>query len=308
MNRLQKKCFIVSALVHLLLLAVLVFGPAFVPARQPRFEVFEVIEFTPLRTTDMPVAGGGSPTGAQPQMVPEPPVAPAPQVKPAPELKPTPAVAPEPPPRPEVRLPVTPSAQPMPVERPAPRPQPQPAQPEPTRAVEPRPAETRPTRRLPQVSTQLVTRAQVAGTNTRPRATRRTQQVDPDQFAAVANSLRQRLGTSSTTSIELLGPGGGGVPYANFKQAVFSAYYNAWMPPATIANENLVTKAAVTIARDGTVISARITDPSGDAAMDASVQRALERVKFVAPLPDGTPEQQRTLIIIFDLRAKRGIG
>jgi|GEM_PF-187252 len=306
MNRLQKKCLIVSALVHLLLLAILVFGPAFVPTRPPRAEVFEVIEFTPLRTTDLPVTGGGSPTGVR--------LPPAP--KPQPVVQPEPAQT-----KPEVKPAAAPAVQPARVEqsiREREPPQPEPAPVQPARTTESGVVEAKPKRRLPEVSTQLVSRAQVVGSGTQQRAVREGVQVGPEQFAAAASNLRQRLSGSSGssgsgssgggTTVELLGPGGGGVPYANFKQAVFSAYYNAWTPPAAIPNENVVTKATVTIARDGTVISARITEPSGDPAMDASVQRALDRVKYAAPLPEGTSEMQRTLTIIFDLRAKRGLG
>lgn len=295
MNRLQKKCLIVSALAHLLLVAILVFGPAFVPTRPPRAEVFEVIEFTPLRTTDLPVTGGGSPTGVQvpPASAPQPVARPEP-VQPKPDVKPAAAPAVQP-------ARVEPSAR----ER---EPQPEPAPVQPARTTESGVVDAKPGRRLPEVSTQLVSRSQVVGSRAQPRTVRERVQIGPEQFAAAASNLRQQLSTSSGTAVELLGPGGGGVPYANFKQAVFSAYYNAWTPPAAIANENVVTKATVTIARDGTVISARITEPSGDSAMDASVQRALERVKYAAPLPEGTTETQRTLTIIFDLRAKRGLG
>ncbi len=290
MNRLQKKCLIVSALAHMFLLAILVFGPAFVPRREPAAEVFEVIEFTPLRTTDLPVTGGGSPSGVLPQPVPEPK-----------QVTPPEPVVPKPEPKPQAQKPVQPARQGQNVK------QDQVAPAVPARSTEPSFADTKPARRLPQVSTQLVTRAKVTGTGAQGQPGREAARARADQFAAVASTLRQQL-SSGTTTVELLGPGGGGIPYANFKQAVFSVYYNAWNPPAVIANESAVTKATVIIARDGTVISARITEPSGDAAMDASVQRALERVKYAAPLPEGTSEPQRTLTIIFDLRAKRGIG
>lgn len=304
MNRLQKKCLIVSALVHLLLLGILVFGPAFVPARQPRLEVFEVIEFTPLRTTDLPVTGGGSPTGMQLQSLPEPKHVTQPErVQPKPEVKqqPEPVVQPTQTKsqitKPQITKPQTSESK---------------AETAPAESARPTDASmttAKPTRRLPEVSTQLVSRAQVFRDNAQPRSARGTATgLQPDHFAATVNNLRQQLSSGGSTMVELLGPGGGGIPYANFKQAVFSAYYNAWTPPATITTQKIVTKATVTIARDGTVISARITEPSGDPVMDESVQRALERVKFVAPLPAETAQPQRTLTIIFDLSAKRGIG
>jgi len=39
--------------------------------------------------------------------------------------------------------------------------------------------------------------------------------------------------------------------------------------------------------------------------MDASIQRTLERVTFIAPFPNGAVEKERTYIINFNLKAKR---
>ena len=77
------------------------------------------------------------------------------------------------------------------------------------------------------------------------------------------------------------------------------------MLPDNVANDNANTKVSVTIASDGTVISARIVTPSGDADVDASVQRTLERVKFIAPFPEGATEKERTYTINFNPKAKR---
>ena len=70
-------------------------------------------------------------------------------------------------------------------------------------------------------------------------------------------------------------------------------------------SDNANTKVSVTIANDGTVISARIITPSGDAGLDASVQRTLERVRFIAPFPEGATEKERTYIINFNPKVKR---
>jgi TonB family protein len=61
----------------------------------------------------------------------------------------------------------------------------------------------------------------------------------------------------------------------------------------------------VTIARDGTVISASLTSPSGNAAFDQSIRAALDRVRQVPPFPPGAREDRRTVIINFNLLAKR---
>jgi TonB family protein len=113
---------------------------------------------------------------------------------------------------------------------------------------------------------------------------------------------------SGGTSIELMGPGGGGVPYANFLQAVKTVYENAWIVPDGVTDDSATTEASVTIARDGTVVSSKITRSSGNAEADRSVQRTLDRVRFAAPLPDDAKENQRPVDIKFSVRAKRGLG
>jgi TonB family protein len=122
-----------------------------------------------------------------------------------------------------------------------------------------------------------------------------------------AHSLRDDV--SPTTSIDTnYGPGGGGEAYANYGQIVKSIYENAWMPPDDATSEDPITKVTVTIANDGTVISAHIVRPSGDSSADSSVQRTLNRVTFIAKFPDGAKEKQRTYTINFNLKAKRLLG
>ena len=127
-------------------------------------------------------------------------------------------------------------------------------------------------------------------------------------FGNAASSLAE--GLSSGTKVELLGPGGGGVPYANFLQAVKSAYARAWIIPDGVTDDNATVDVSVTIARDGTVVpgASRITRASGNAAVDRSVQVTLDRVKYAAPLPDDAKENQRTVTITFSVRAKRLLG
>ena len=98
------------------------------------------------------------------------------------------------------------------------------------------------------------------------------------------------------------------MPYANFLQAVKSVYQSAWVVPDGITEENATTAAAVTIARDGTVVSSHITRSSGNAGVDRSVQVTLDRVKWAAPLPDTAAENQRTVNINFNVAAKRAAG
>ncbi len=68
-------------------------------------------------------------------------------------------------------------------------------------------------------------------------------------------------------------------------RCVKSVYWHAWIPPDDTSSDEAVVKATVTIASDGTVLSARITTGSGDASVDRSVQQTLEKVTYIAPFP-----------------------
>ena len=118
-------------------------------------------------------------------------------------------------------------------------------------------------------------------------------------------SLRNGLASGSGAGAGLPGGGDGGGGQANYRDVVYSIYNQAWTLPASIANDDENIIATVTIASDGTVLNARIVTPSGDAPADASVQRTLERVTFIAPFPKGAPQKERTYTINFNPKAKR---
>jgi TolA protein len=123
-------------------------------------------------------------------------------------------------------------------------------------------------------------------------------------IAAAARAIKENA--SSATTVEM--PGTGSVSYANYASVVKSVYDRAWTPPDDMSGDDANTKVSVTIGSDGTVISSRIIEKSGDERVDASVQRALDRVNFVAPFPDGAKEKERTFIINFNPQAKRMLG
>jgi TonB family protein len=290
MDRLQKKCVIASASMHGLLAGTLLFGSAFLsPSSKPSDR--EVLDFVPLKTIDEAFQGGGNPNVTQ-----SPPA-----MRPQPQPQP-PAPAP-PPPKPEAVV------KPEPVVPKAPAPQKLPDEPDITKPSA--------GKRLPVVSTTPVTR------KADPRATTPKDDSDADaraQAKAAADARRQaqqafsraadRVGgvASSSTAVQLQGPGGGGVPYANFLDAVKSVYARAWIVPDGVTDDSATAIASVTIARDGTVVSSRITRASGNALVDTSVQAVLNRVRTAAPLPDSAKEDQRTVSIKFNVRAARSLG
>ena len=284
MDRLQKKCFIVSAGLHLLLATVLLVGPAFLSAKSSPPEM-PVLDFVPFKTVDAMMSGGGNPNGS----VPKPAPAPQPQPQPQPAL-------PAPPPKPEVREPDPPKDTPK------------------EESLEP----SDPPKHKVEISTKLVTRKDPSQADAKKRAEALARE-EARQYADARRRTAEAIGqaadhikseVSSGTSLELKGPGGGGVPYANFNQAVMSVYKRAWSGtvPNDATEEIVAAEAEVTIARNGDVVSARIVRHSGKPAVDRSVQTVLERVKYAAPLPEEARENQRTVTITFEVNAKKGIG
>jgi TonB family protein len=286
MNRLQKKCVIASAGFHSLLVVILFIGPGFLSSKTAAPDL-PILDFVPLKTVDALVSGGGERTAKPPpapvETRPEPPQPPAPQ-PPPPEPKPDPEPPKELAKDPTPVKPETDSL--VPTDKPKPR--------------------------RPEISTTLVTRKPDADADKRAKAAAqaKAEAAERQRLAkAIGNAVEDIAnGVSEGTSIQLKGPGGGGIPYANFLQAVKSAYMRALVTPDNLKDETATTIASVTIARDGSVISARIIHLSGDDQLDQAVQRTLDRVKYAAPLPDDATESKRTVEINFNARAKRGFG
>ncbi|MDE3066526.1 MAG: TonB family protein [Verrucomicrobiota bacterium] len=289
MNRLQKKCFVATVGLHLLLLVLLVVGPAFFAPREKPDDL-PVLDVIPARLIDAQVISGVR--NARP---------PAPTTPPAPQ----PVVTPPPPaPRREVQPPRPP--EPKRVEKPEPVPEVVK-----TPAPEPRRVEkrVRPEHKI-EINTKLTTRVEVIhSTSAQSRNNLRQQEQHQEQlrqqaFQSAIQNLRHSFSPSTTVDM----PGNSSVAYANYAAVVKSVYERAWIPPDNAQNDEANVKVTVTIARDGTVVSARIIGPSDDPGVDASVQRTLERVKFIAPFPEGSTEKERTYTINFNLKAKRMLG
>jgi TonB family protein len=291
MDRLEKKCFVASTGIHLLLLVILLVGPAFLTSKS-KVDNSPILDVIPSKLIDAAFSGGGNPNGTPPP--PAPPVPPQRNITPpAPPPEPVKVRAPEPVPEPVKEV--------------------KPTQPDPN-SLEPSPE---PTRKKPEVSIKPVIRrpdtAKTAKSSTAKSAAdaEARQLADARRRAAAligqtAASLRDDIAPG--TSLEPLGPGGGGEVYASYDQVVRSIYWHAWRPPEETASDAAITRATVTIASDGTVLSARITQPSDDASVDRSVQQTLDRVTFIRPFPEGAKDKQRTYKIKFDLKARRLTG
>jgi TonB family protein len=297
MNRLQQKCVIASGGFHLLLVVILVIGPAFLISKS-KSDNSPILDFIPSKLIDAAFSGGGNPNAKPPP--PAPPAPPAPQVaQPAPQPERVKAPEPEKAREPE---PVKETVREV-----------RPAKPDPDSL------ETSKERkhRKPEVSTTPIVRKQDTGksvkkpntassTDNEARRMADARRRAADLIGATARSLREDV--SPGTTLEAFGPGGGGEAYASYDQVVQSIYWHAWTAPEETASDQAVTKVTVTIASDGTVLSARIIRPSGDASVDRSVQRTLDRVTYIAPFPEGAKDKQRTYTINFNLKAKRLSG
>jgi TonB family protein len=259
MNRLQKRCVIVTAGVHLLLIVILFVGPAFFYSR-PTADDIQVLDVIPANLVDAPFNSGVK------DAVPPPPAPPAPPQPPQPPAK---------------------------VEKVEPAKPPEKLSPDDLKPIE-KTGKTEPRKNL--ISTQLVVRSTTKNSTAADRA---RQQQRARAFQAALKNLK--TGFSSGAVVDM--PGSGSVAYASYKDALGSIYYDAWNPEGA-GNDEANTVVRITVAGDGTVINARIITPSGDEKMDASVQRTLQRVTEVPPLPDKSKVQQ-DFTINFNLKAKR---
>jgi TonB family protein len=281
MDRLAKKCVIASSVLHGTLVLVLLVGPAFLPAEKP-LEAKQIIDFIPYKTLETSISGGGNPNVEQTIPQPTPPT----------PARPTPA----PQPRRE-----------EPTKREEPARQETKAEPKSEPKTEAKSEDTswKPSSKIKVNLKQTVRNTGSStsrSTSTTSRSTERAQ-----ALASAANSIDR--GASSPVQIsEMRGPGGGGIPYAGFNDALVSAYMRAWLIPDDLASSSAKVKVTVTLRRDGTVISSRIQSRSGNSELDASVQRALDKVNFVAPFPDSEKSAQKTFWLEFDPRAKRMLG
>ena len=287
MDRTQKKCVVASTGVHLLLALVLFIGPAFGSSKN-KVDDLPLLDFVPVKTVDALISGGGYRDGSPPAAAPvvqQPP--PKPETPPAPVEK---KKEPDPP-------------KDVPKETPQPKEEPESLVPSTQQ------------KRKPEVSTNLITRKKdpseaKAKAEAKAREEAKAQAESRRQLAREIGKAADRIGdeVGGTTSIKLLGPGGGGVPYANFLAAVKAAYEREWVVPDGIEDDQSVVIASVTIAKDGHVVRSYIADRSGNTLVDHSVQATLNRVKYAAPLPDDATESERTVKINFSVKAKQGLG
>ena len=314
MNRLQKKCFVVSASLHGLLLVALVFSTAFLRSEKPLKDMGPVVDIVNAIPTDRMVNSGGNPNGN--------PTPPAPAPAPPQALQ-------QPPPEPVKPLPEPPKPQPKPPEvKPIKKAEPLPEVPKVKaelpvpKKTEKKPVKETPPATKPSISTKVVkwtnNPAQVQQALARKAQDLKAEREYAKQVAQY-NAERARLlsqvggivggvgkSISQSTVVAPLGPGG--LAFANYGSIVREVYDRAWQVGQDLTDDDSTAVARVTIRRDGTVDDARLHRRSGNSLLDKSVQRALDSVRKIAPFPEGATDSERTFTIEFNLKTRKAVG
>lgn len=322
-SRLQKRCFVTSALVHTTLAAVLLLVPAFRDARPTALGEGPPLEMMPGELIDAALAPGFLPPTAT--------EAPPAQETPAPpKATPPPKTVPPPEPEPE----------PEPVRTPAPKTPAPDLQFDLPKAREPgftlpssqldtktKDKDKRPERETPKIDLSKI--KSIKPTSTAPKDRKKPVAAEPEGPSAedLARARRQEIARSldgasgqiagavsrGTVQVQIGPPGGGGGGGGGtgggggsaYAWHVRNAFNNAWIAPQNVKDDLATADVEVVIRRDGHVVRAKLVKRSGIAALDRSVQESIDRVHEIVPFEAGATEDQRTYTIGFNLRAKR---
>ncbi len=294
MSRLQKKCFIAASGLHLLLVVILLVGPAFLAAHSRKTEDkdFKIMDVIPGKLIDEAFSGGGTPNPAPPTPAPAPTPAPIPPAPTAVPVKPTPA--PPEPAKPEPAKPAPPEKDDLALHK----------------VVKTAPGKIKddaPLQKVIRTAKSTTTSKATSEVDTAAEARAQRLADSKARAAAIGKSL-SRLNSNLSTGVDVDIPGPGGAAYANYADALASTYYHAWTLPDEASDDNASVKVKVTLARDGSVISARVIHSSGNAVLDRSVERALNRVKSFEPFPEGSKDATRTFNFEFQPKFRKLIG
>ena len=249
----------------------------------------EIIDLGSLR----PGPGLPSPTSSP---VPATPSQPTSEIK---NLKSEKPVAPEPAPIEETKP--NPEPEPEPVQKPESTPTPE-VKPEPTPIPVPPKA-----KHQVKVST-AKKKVSVSSPN---QESKTTSQKSSEPPGPSVSDIKNRL--SSKIPAEPSGGGGDGSGNAGrpdgiaddfswYRALIKQSIQSAWKKPPIPAGEKIYTEVEIKISESGAVTFLRISRPSGDSAMDTSVEQAVRSTPRLAkPLPSGLGSPDYTVIIQFKL-------
>ena len=127
-------------------------------------------------------------------------------------------------------------------------------------------------------------------------AAKRARQAEAKRQTAL-NKLQAKLSGRTSVNVPI-----GRYASANYESLIRKKYMDATIHPGAIGGDPVV-KVRLVIARNGTVLSARVTGKSGVPSWDRSVQKALDRVKFIKPFPEAMKGSQQTFNLNFNSRS-----
>ncbi len=265
--------------------------------KPPTIQPVEIVDLGSLRPgpgLPSPTSSSSQPTPSQSpseiphqeskiqNLPPQPPPAEEPEPTPTP---PTPEPKPEPKPTPKTE------PTPLPVTKPAPIPQPE-----------------TPAKHQVKVST---TKKKVSVSSASPSGNKTSAPKSTAPAGPTASDIKNRL--ASKLPAEQGGGGGDGVgnagrpdgiadDYSWYRALIKQSIQSAWKKPPIPAGEKIYTEVEIKIAFDGSVTFIKLSRPSGDPAMDASVEQAVRSTPRLAkPLPSGLGSPDYTVIIQFKL-------
>ena len=278
--------------IHLGLLIFL--GLPFAQCHKPApIQPVEMIDLGSLR----PGPGLPSPTTSSAQSSPTQPAPETQNPKPETPAMPKPALVEETQPTP------TPESEPEPVQKPEPTPIPA-TKPEPT----PLPVPPKPKHQVKVSTTKKKVSVATTSTDTKASSSSSKSNEPPGPSAS---DIKSRL--ASKIPGETGGGGGDGAGNAGRPDGVADdfSWYRAlikqciqasWKKPPIPAGERIYTEVEVKISESGAVTFLRISRPSGDPAMDASVEQAVRSTpRLPKPLPAGLGSPDYTVVIQFKL-------
>jgi len=281
MIRLLKKCLVLSVGLHLLVLAALVLWAIFKLAKDDKLPPqLTMIAPEVLENILNPQPAATRPVVQPPLVQPTPP-----QPRPKQQVQPRP---PQPRPKPNIN-PRPPRSAPKPKAQKKTNPQPKP----------------KPTKR-PKIKISSKTKVNNSSSSSRPNPVNtkpRTPAVSNSQINNI-KGMREQL----SAAIQVNVTGANRAAFANYASFVVAVYRRTWQPliPNSV-NRSSIAKVSVTIRRDGQLVSARIIRRTGNAALDRSVQRALDRVKTIGrSFPAGATDAQRTFTLDFTPQIRGG--
>jgi len=168
---------------------------------------------------------------------------------------------------------------------------PKPKQPEPKK-VQPKPKpKPKPTPPKPKIKVNLNSNVR------KPDAQKKESQKEAAKRQAALNKLQTKLSGRTSVNVPL-----GRYASANYESLIRRKYMDATIHPGAISGDPVV-KVRLVIARNGRILSARVTGKSGVASWDRSVQKALDRVKFIKPFPESMKGSQQTFNLNFNSRS-----